>query len=261
VSTTLEAAALPAARAVKASPIHSRSSDMRPFTASARLIGALFIAGFLFYGIGFGIVSSVTTGPGFATAIPAHEAALAIGAFLMLLNTVVDIGKGVLFFPIAARYGRRTALAYLAFIIVEVVLLDIGVLGLFMLIPLGQQAVDPTIGGVLGSLLIAWNAIAYQVAEMTLALGALPLCLLLFRVRLIPRSLAAWGAIGYAILMTGAVAELLGIRISLVLSIPGGLFEVALGVWLLTKGFAANAQEPRSTASVAASVEPALAPA
>lgn len=246
MSTTLEAAGRAAAHPDKAAPTLDRRIDMRSLTVSARLIGALFIAGFVLYGIGFGIVSSITTAPGFATTIPAHAAALAVGGFLMLLNTIVDIGKGVLFFPIAERYGKRSALAYLAFVIVEVVLLDIGVLGLLMLIPLGQQAVDPAIGGVLGSLLIAWNAIAYQVAEMTLALGALPLCLLLFRIHLIPRSLAAWGAIGYAVLMTGAVAELFGLHIGLILSIPGGLFEVALGVWLLTKGFAAGADEAHS---------------
>jgi hypothetical protein len=125
-----------------------------------------------------------------------------------------------------------------------------------MLVPLGQLAVDPAVGSVLGSLLVAWNAIVYQVAEMTLALGALPLFLLLGRVRLIPRSLAAWGVVGYAILMTGAIAELFGIHIGLVFSIPGGLFEVALGVWLLARGFAAGADESRSMVG-GASVRPA----
>ncbi len=262
MSTTLEAAALPAAlpaaRPATASPIQDRRIEMRPLTASARLIGALFIAGFLFYGVGFGIVSSITTVPGFATTLPAHEAALAIGCFLMLLNTIVDIGKGVLFFPIAERHGKRTALAYLSFLIVEVVLLDIGVLSLLMLVPLGQQAVEPTLGGVLGSLLVQANALFYQAAEMTLALGALPLCILLVRTRLIPRSLAAWGVIGYVILMTGAIAELFGVHIGLILSIPGGLFEVALGVWLLARGFSAAASEPRATVA-ATTVGPAVA--
>jgi hypothetical protein len=41
----------------------------------------------------------------------------------MLLNTPVDVGKAVLFFPIVENHGKRTALAYLAAIIVEVVLL------------------------------------------------------------------------------------------------------------------------------------------
>ena len=74
----------------------------------SRLFGALFLAGFLVYGIGFGLVSSVTTAPDFMSTLAANSTILVIGAFLMLLNTVVDIGKGVLFFPIAERRGKRT---------------------------------------------------------------------------------------------------------------------------------------------------------
>src|SRR6266508_6885382 len=71
----------------------------------SRLFGALFLAGFLVYGIGFGLVSSVTTAPDFLSTLSSHSTILVVGAFLMLLNTAVDIGKGVLFFPIAERRG------------------------------------------------------------------------------------------------------------------------------------------------------------
>jgi hypothetical protein len=154
----------------------------------------------------------------------------------MLLNSVVDVGKGVLFFPILEHHGKRTALAYLSFLIVEVVLLDIGVLAVLTTIPLGQHAGEDWAKG-LGALLLQSNAMAYQIAEMLLGLGALFLCALLFRVQLIPQFLAGWGLVGYAILMAGAIAEIFGIHIGLVLSIPGGLFEVVLGFWLLIKGF------------------------
>src|SRR6266704_1409446 len=108
----------------------------------SRLIGALFLVGFLFYGVGAALVTSVTGAPDFLSTISAHQTTLVIGAFLMLLNTVVDVGKGVLFFPILENHGKRTALAYLATMIVEVVLLDVGVLCLLMIVPLGQYAVD-----------------------------------------------------------------------------------------------------------------------
>jgi hypothetical protein len=35
----------------------------------------------------------------------------------------------------------------------------------------------------------------------------------------------------------GPIAEIFGIPISLILLIPGGLFELALAFWLLIKGF------------------------
>ncbi len=108
----------------------------------SRLIGALFLLGFLSYGVGFGLVTSVVGVPDFLATIPAHQTTLVLGAFLMLLNSVVDVGKGVLFFPILEKHGKRTALAYLATMIVEVVLLAVGVLSLLMLVPIAQQGVD-----------------------------------------------------------------------------------------------------------------------
>src|SRR5260370_37372412 len=82
----------------------------------SRLIGALFLVGFLFYGGGAALVTSVTGAPDFLSTISAHQTTLVIGAFLMLLNTAVDVGKGVLFFTILEQHGKDSALASLAFI-------------------------------------------------------------------------------------------------------------------------------------------------
>jgi hypothetical protein len=208
----------------------------------SRLIGALFLSGFLVYGVGSSLVTSVVGAPDFLSTISAHQTTLVLGAFLMLLNTAVDVGKGVLFFPILEKHGKRTALAYLAALIVEVVLMDVGVLALLMIVPLAQQGVDAGQASVgwakaLGSLAVQSNTMAYQIGQMSLGLGAVFLCLLLFRTRLIPRFLSIWGLVGYAILMAGTIAEIFGIHIGVMLSIPGGLFEVGLGFWLIIKGF------------------------
>ncbi|HEV8193506.1 MAG TPA: DUF4386 domain-containing protein [Ktedonobacterales bacterium] len=211
----------------------------------SRLIGALFLAGFLSYGVGFALVTSVVGTPDFLATISANknlQTILILGAFLMVLNSLVDVGKGVLFFPILEPHGKRIALTYLATMIVEVVLLAVGVLALLMLVPIAQQGVDAGQAGVgwataLGALALQANGMAYQIAEMVLGLGAIFLCALLFRTQLIPRLLAGWGVLGYALLAAGAIAEIFGTHLGLVLSIPGGLFEVALGFWLLIKGF------------------------
>jgi hypothetical protein len=209
---------------------------------SARLIGALFLAGFIFYGVGFSLVNSVISAPDFLSTISAQQTTLVIGAVLMLLNTGVDVGKGVLFFPILEKHGKRTALAYLSALTVQVVLLDIGVLFLLMLVPLGQYAVDVAgasapLATILASLLTEANTMAYHIGQATLSGGGIFLCVLLYRAGLLPRFLSAWGVIGYVIHLAGSVAEIFGIPISLVLLIPGGLFEVAIGLWLLIKGF------------------------
>jgi hypothetical protein len=132
----------------------------------SRLIGALFIAGFVVYGAGFGLTSSVLGAPDFLSQISAHQSTLVLGAFLMLLVAPVDVGKAILFYPIVENHGKRTALAYLAAIIVEVALLALGLL------------------------LTESNTMAYQISQLSLGTGALFLCLLLFRTRLVPQWLA-----------------------------------------------------------------------
>src|SRR5438552_4820903 len=229
----------------------------------SRLIGALFLLGFVFYGVGAALVSSVKCAPDFLSTIFAHQTTLVIGAFLMLLNTAVDVGKGVLFFPILENHGKRSALAYLAFIVVQVVMLDVGVLALLLIVPLGQQAVDAGQASAawaqgLGSLLIQWNNTAYSIGEATLGVGGLFLCSLLFRTRLIPRFLAVGGLVGYVSLMVGMIAELFGIHIGLMLSIPGIFFEVGLPVWLFIKGFQPEAYSGRAAEVMTPTVRPAL---
>ncbi len=202
----------------------------------SRVIGALFLLGFLSYGIGTGIATSLVGGSNFLSTIGASQTLLVTGAFLMFLNTGVDLGKAILFFPILEQHSKRTALAYLATMIVEVVLLAVGVLALLLIVPLAKHAGDAG-AQTLGSILVQANFTAYQMGEMTLGVGATFLCALLFRTQLIPRWLAISGLIGYPILAVGTIAEIFGIHIGLYLTIPGFFFELVFPVWLFFKGF------------------------
>ena len=168
-----------------------------------------------------------------------------------MLNTPVDVGKAVLFFPILENHGKRTALGYLATMIVEVVFLGVGALCLLMIVPLGNHAGEPWARG-LASLLVQSNTMAYQIGEAVLGFGALFLCALLLRSRLIPGWLAISGLIGYAFLLAGQIAEIFGIPIGTYLTIPGIFFELALPFWLFTRGFQPDAYRGRSVGDSAA---------
>jgi uncharacterized protein DUF4386 len=202
----------------------------------SRVIGALFLLGFLAYGIGSGLATSLVGGSNFLSTIGASQALLVTGAFLIFLNTGVDLGKGVLFFPILAKHSQRTALAYLATMIVEVVLLSVGALALLLIVPLAKHAGEPG-AQTLGSILVQTNFTAYQMGEMVLGVGATFMCVLLYRTQLIPRWLAISGLIGYPILAAGTIAETFGVHIGLYLTIPGFFFEVVMPFWLIFKGF------------------------
>ena len=212
----------------------------------SRIIGALFLLGFLFYGVGSGLVTSLVGGSNFLSTILASQTILVIGAFLMLLNTGVDVAKGVLFFPILEKHSKRTALAYLATMIVEVVLLAVGVLALLLIVPLARHAGEAG-AQTLATILVQTNATAYQMGEMTLGVGAVFLCLLLFRTQLVPRWLAISGLIGYPVLVAGTIAEIFGLHIGLYLTIPGFFFELVLPFWLFFKGFQPEAYQGQAT--------------
>jgi hypothetical protein len=208
----------------------------------SRVLGALFLAGFLVYGTGSSLVASLVGGPDFLARIAPLQSLLALGAFLMLLNTAVDIAKAVIFFPILERHSKRTALTYFASLIVQVVILSVGALAILMLVPLSQRAGEP--GAVtLGTTLVELNLMSYQVGQMTLGVGATFLCVLLFRTGLVPRWLAVAGLIGYPLHVVGTIAELFGAHVGIYFTVPGFFFELVLPVWLLIKGFRRAAYE------------------
>jgi hypothetical protein len=71
-----------------------------------------------------------------------------------------------------------------------------------------------------------------------LGIGSLFFCALLFRSGLVPRFLAVWGFLGYALFAAGSMLELSGIAgAGLLAAIPSGLFEVTFGIWLIARGF------------------------
>ena len=208
----------------------------------SRVIGALFLGGFLVYGVGSAMATSAAGAPDFLTKIAANPTILALGAVLMLSNTAIDVGKAVLFFPILEKHGKRTAIGYLATMIVEVVFLGLGALCLLLIVPLAQHAGEAWAKGV-GSLLVQSNLTAYTIGEAVLGFGALFFCALLMRSGLVPRWLAISGLIGYASLMSGQIAALFGVipNIGLYSVAPGFFFELALPLWLIVKGFRSEA--------------------
>ena len=103
----------------------------------------------------------------------------------------------------------------------------------------------------LSNVLIQAKLYAYNVGMITLRVSGLLLCYTLNSARLLPRWLAVWGLVGYAIIAGGMVSEFMGSGLGLASSLPGGLWEVFIGVWLMVKGFNAPSI-PEASAPTAA---------
>jgi hypothetical protein len=95
---------------------------------------------------------------------------------------------------------------------------------------------------------------------ITVGVAGLILCYAFYRSQLIPRLLAVWGLIGYAILLSGSVLQVLGFNLNSIQAIPGGLWEVFIGVWLIVKGFSTSSHLPAepTTSSTTPVETPAL---
>jgi hypothetical protein len=174
------------------------------------------------------------------------------GAFLELTNCVAIVGIAALLFSILKRHNESLALCYVGFRAVECAVLVAGVISGLLLIPLGQQfieagAPEASHFQTIGALVLKGKGMALQMAILICGLGGLILTSMLYQARLIPRLLAGWGFVGYALVCASAVLDVFGLidtthGASMLMYVPGGLFEALLfPIWLLVKGFNSSA--------------------
>jgi uncharacterized membrane protein len=215
----------------------------------AVIFGSFFILAFAAYGTGSGIMETVTTLPETYSDLEASNRKVIISGLLMaLLHTILNIGLAVIMVPILKKYNRTMAVGYLSAAIASTVMLIVGALFLFLLVPLseeylanGQHSKDNF--QTMFMLLKKGNFYAYQIAMVLWGLGGLMFTTLLYKSFIVPRPIAVWGFLGYIVFIYGAVAELCGLPIGLLCDIPGGLFELSVSVFLIAKGFYASHQE------------------
>jgi hypothetical protein len=188
-----------------------------------RAAGALFLLAIACYGTGSAL------GGGIA------------GTALMLANSGIVAAIAVLFFLAFGQPRPRAAWIYLVARSAEAILLAVGV----VLLTSAQK------GGA---------DVAYQLGMLALGLGSMPAYVALARARLLPRWLAGWGFAGYALLAVASVAQLMGLGIGLVLSFPGLLFEIVLGIALLYRGFPDRHPAPATSPAVRARMATVAAP-
>jgi hypothetical protein len=48
--------------------------------------------------------------------------------------------------------------------------------------------------------------------------------------------MALLGLVGYAVILAGSLLQVGGVPVGLWISLPGGLFELSIGCWLLARG-------------------------
>ena len=197
-------------------PYSGLSEVGRPARETAVWVGVLFLVQMITAMIGSSIVESFVSGSGGSTK-------LTTGVLLGISSGIAVAAIGFLMYPVLKLANNKLAGWYPAFRLIELAVSAAG--GVYLLT---QLKVLPN------HMLLIY---------LPTGIGGLLLTYLLFVSRLVPRSIALLGLVGYALLFFGAIADLSGLvdmnnGPGLVLLAPGGLFEfVALPIWLFAKGF------------------------
>ena len=207
------------------------------YRTTAKVVGALYIVGFV-----VGIAGSVLGTPGQLDTVSARSMMIAMGAFLWVLAAAGDAIHGVLMFPILKQNNERVALGYFGARIVEAALIAVSALFILLQIPLGAEFLKASASETsslqsLSALFVHSQAYTYQIGMVALGMAGLTLCYGFYRAKLVPQFFIIWGFIGYASFLGGSMLEILGFNLQLLHTLPGGLWEISIGVWLIVKGF------------------------
>ena len=233
------------------------------YRTTARVVGVVYLAGFVVGIGGIMLIQSVLGAPDRLATVSANSMTLAFAAILWLLAVVGDAAHGVLMYPVLKPHNERIAVGYLAFRIMDAVFIAIMVLFVLLQIPLGSAylnaaAPDTSALQALGTVFAQAQLYAYELGMSTLGMSGLMLCFTLYKANLVPRWLAVWGLVGYATILVGMVSAVMGSGLGDLSSLPGGLWEVFVGVWLIVKGFNTAAFVPHATRT-SALAEPLVA--
>jgi Domain of unknown function (DUF4386) len=215
---------------------------------TARIVGALFLINTVTYTLGDGLEKSVLTAPDYLLNVYPNSTQMVIGVLLQYVAAAGNVVIGVLLFSILRKYSETIALGYVVTRIFDGAGLAVSGIATLSLITLSRQTIQAgtqsaSYALTLGDLLVAGSHAAYLVTMVALGLGAMPFCYLLYRSRLIPRSMSILGLIGYAALLVGSSLELFGLDLYMIHYVPGGLFELIFPIWLIVKGFDSSAIE------------------
>ena len=170
-----------------------------------RIFGAIVLAAFVLYGVGTSLANQT------------------IGLTLVTANSIAVAIAGLIGWRVIKADHPRAGLGYLVGRVAEAALL----VGGFALYTLNDvDGADNT---------------GYLLGMLALAAGSVPFFHHLGNGPWIPNRLAQWGVVGYVALGVGAAIELAtGWAVTLFFAVPGGLFELALGLYLVARGFVTN---------------------
>jgi Domain of unknown function (DUF4386) len=230
---------------------------------TAVVVGVLFISATVASILGSLALGSALDGDDYLVNFPGGQVILASVLFLVAATSA--FGTAVLLFPILRRHNEGLAAGYVGLRAFENILYAAGVVGLLMMLTVSESdaagAAASTDLRLVGAALLALHSWAVLLGTLIFAgLGSLTLNCVLYRSRLVPRWLSAWGLIGAAGIFVYGLLGIFGVGTGLgspytALAMPLAVQEMVFAIWLVVKGLRVDETQHRRTPQ--ASVQPA----
>jgi hypothetical protein len=230
-------------------PTTRTRAPMSPMRKTALAAGLLYLATFVFsFPAAFGFYDGVLHDRAFVLGA-GSASGVAWGALFEIITALTGIATAVVLYPVVKRWGQNAALGFVASRTIEAAMLFVGVLSVLSVVTLRQ---DPAGADAAGLTTAAHSLLAVKSWTFLLGPGIMPainaLCLgsLLYRSRLVPRIMPVVGLVGAPLLLAAAAGTLFGqfdqvSPAGALLTVPIGLWELSIGVWMTVKGFTAEA--------------------
>jgi hypothetical protein len=172
-----------------------------------------------------------------------NETGVLIGSLLFLSMALFTANIAIFLYPVLKKYNESMALSAVGLRLIESALFGVGSL-LFIAVLIVSNAyvaagspVDTTYQ-ILAHTFLSMNEMTGVLATFAFNAGAFVYCYIFFRTILVPKWLGVFGIIVTLLGFAGSFLGLFGINdFSLFLELPTMFFEIAIGVWLIVKGF------------------------
>ncbi|AMB58852.1 DUF4386 domain-containing protein [Microterricola viridarii] len=171
------------------------------------------------------------------------------GGLLEITIALAGIGTAVVLFPILKKQNEAAALDLVAARILESSTIFVGVAFILTVVTLRQGGAGADALITSSTLVALYDRIFLLGQSFMPAVCDLILGILLYQSRLVPRVLAVIGIVGAGALLIGYLAVMTGLigqhdPAAALSALLVAVFELALGIWLIVKGF--NAQAVRA---------------
>jgi Domain of unknown function (DUF4386) len=218
---------------------------MAPDRRAAVTAGVLFLIATAASLLSTAIEHPVLTGTDYLAQIAANTGRVSAGGLAELVAAGASAGIAISLYPVLRKRGESLALGAVVFRALEGAMYTVGAVITLSMPAVARQyarAAVPGQAGVrsIGDALIGVRQDAILAGVFAYILGALMYYCILYRSRLIPRWLPAWGiAAEIPMLIACLLASFTGTPVTsfTILILPIAMQEIALAAWLIFRGF------------------------